>query len=377
VLLENDTRLLITISFDNDFDKYFDDALAILTGGDPNSAGFDWLENLEDFPKSGYRSLTWEEIKNFLVTTQTTANIFANTDDASVLGLRKALRVQKAFQQVLDHPEAAQALKHPALKPLLEEAADWSGGHNGWQRGRGVPSDPAGHDVGDRRIRPCHQEKRVSLELDDIQSAALRPRPSPYVGVFILLRIDDRRAGRELIRRLIPALTDATNPADPSHQAWVSAQFTFQGLKALGVPQDSLDSFPLAFQQGMAARAAELGDIGESAPENWEKPFGTADVHIALSALSPDAARLESVLARARKGYEDLSGVSAIWRQDCHALPTEKEAFGFKDGPSRSRRERHSRIEPHGAADQGGRVPPGLPKRVWTTAADATARGPG
>jgi hypothetical protein len=41
VLLENDTRLLITISFDNDFDKYFDDALAILTGGDPNSAGFE------------------------------------------------------------------------------------------------------------------------------------------------------------------------------------------------------------------------------------------------------------------------------------------------------------------------------------------------
>ena len=84
----------------------------------------------------------------------------------------------------------------------------------------------------------------------------------------------------------------------------------------------------------LAARAAELGDIGESAPENWEKPFGTTDVHVALSALSPDATRLESVLARARKGYEDLSGVSAIWRQDCHALPTEKEAFGFKDGIS-------------------------------------------
>jgi hypothetical protein len=25
---------------------------------------------------------------------------------------------------VLDHPEAAEALQHPALKPLLEEAAD-------------------------------------------------------------------------------------------------------------------------------------------------------------------------------------------------------------------------------------------------------------
>ncbi len=34
------------------------------------------------------------------------------------------------------------------------------------------------------------------------------------------------------------------------------------------------------------------------------------------------------------KAYEELSGVSAIWRLDCHALPTEKEAFGFRDGIS-------------------------------------------
>ena len=61
------------------------------------------------------------------------------------------------------------------------------------------------------------------------------------------------------------------------------------------MPQDSLDSFAPEFRQGMAARAAELGDVGESSPEHWEKPLGTADVHVALAALSPDAARLEAV----------------------------------------------------------------------------------
>ena len=130
-------------------------------------------------------------------------------------------------------------------------------------------------------------ETRVMIELDDIQSVALHPRPSPYVGVYIVLRIDDRRAGRELLRRLIPALAGANTPADPGQEAWVSAALTFQGLKALGVPQDSLDSFPLAFQQGMAARAAELGDVGESAPENWEKPFGSPDVHLASARSRP------------------------------------------------------------------------------------------
>jgi hypothetical protein len=32
--------------------------------------------------------------------------------------------VNAAFQRVLDHPDAAQALQHHALQPLLDEAAD-------------------------------------------------------------------------------------------------------------------------------------------------------------------------------------------------------------------------------------------------------------
>ena len=52
----------------------------------------------------------------------------------------------------------------------------------------------------------------VSLELDDIQSGALHERPSPYVGTYLLLRIDDRAAGRELVRRL-HALVDAGRTA--------------------------------------------------------------------------------------------------------------------------------------------------------------------
>lgn len=173
-----------------------------------------------------------------------------------------------------------------------------------------------------------------SLELDDIQNGALHPRPTPYVGVYILLRIDEPRAGRELLRRLLPALASATDPADRDKQAWVSVGLTFQGLKALGVPQDSLDSFPQEFQQGMAARAERLGDVGESAPEHWESPLGTQDVHVALAALSPDAERLEVVMERARATYRELPGIEAIWRQDVYALAGERTSFGFKDSLS-------------------------------------------
>ena len=174
----------------------------------------------------------------------------------------------------------------------------------------------------------------LSLELDEIQGGVLQPRPSPYVGTYLLLRIDDRGAGRELLRRLHPVV-DAGRPSpEPAHGAWVTVALTYQGLKALGVPQESLDSFVPEFRQGMAARAAELGDVGESSPASWEKPLGTPDVHVALAALSPDAARLAAVVERARRAYQDLRGVEVIWRQDCYQLPTGRTSFGFKDGIS-------------------------------------------
>jgi Dyp-type peroxidase family len=173
-----------------------------------------------------------------------------------------------------------------------------------------------------------------ALELDDIQSGVLRPRPTPFAATYIILRIDDRDAGRELMRLLSTVVASAAHPASPSRDTWVSVALSFQGLKALGVPQASLDSFSPQFQQGMAARAKALGDFGESSPENWEEPLGSADVHVVLTAVSPDAERLESALDSARKTYRELSGITAIWRQDCHALPGDKEPFGFRDGIS-------------------------------------------
>jgi hypothetical protein len=123
VVFDNGRRLLITISYDLDFDAYFDDAIASIVGGDMSQIRFHWIKHLEETPEGGYEAMSWEDFKNFLVSSQIEADVFANTDDASVQEIRKALRVQKAFQQVLDSPEAEQAFQHPALKPLLDEAA--------------------------------------------------------------------------------------------------------------------------------------------------------------------------------------------------------------------------------------------------------------
>ena len=172
------------------------------------------------------------------------------------------------------------------------------------------------------------------LELDDIQSGVLRPRPTPYAATYIAFRIDDRKAGRALMGRVSQVVTSAANPASPLADTWVSIALTYQGLRSLGVPQQTLESFSWEFRQGMAARAQELGDVGESAPENWEQPLGSSDLHLVLVAVSPDEQRLEAAVDRAREAYHNMSGIKAIWRQNCHALSTETEPFGFRDGIS-------------------------------------------
>ncbi|WTO33392.1 Dyp-type peroxidase [Streptomyces achromogenes] len=174
----------------------------------------------------------------------------------------------------------------------------------------------------------------VRVEIDDVQSGALRPRPVPYEGKFIFLRVDDRHAGRALLRLLLPVTSGGLPSADRSGDAWVAVAVTYQGLKALGVPQESLDSFPRAFREGMAARAELIGDVGENAPAHWEAPFGTGDVHIVLSALSSDAAQLARELERARAALEETPGVQVIWQQEVHQLPTGRTTFGFRDGIS-------------------------------------------
>jgi Dyp-type peroxidase family len=194
-------------------------------------------------------------------------------------------------------------------------------------------------------------ETEAKLELDDIQSGVLRPRPTPYAATYIGFRIDDPKAGRDLMGRVGRVVTSAAKPSSSLADTSVSVALTYQGFRALGLPQETLESFSWEFRQGMAARAVELGDVGESAPENWEQPLGSSDLHVVLVAVAPDEERLEAALERARETYRNMSGIEAIWRQNCHALPTETEPFGFRDGIS------HPAIE-------GSGIPGTNPKEV-------------
>ena len=169
------------------------------------------------------------------------------------------------------------------------------------------------------------------LDLDEIQATVLRPRPAPYFGVHVLLRVDEARTGRELLRRLTPHVDSAAswwNAGTP----WLSVAVTYAGLEALGVPPDSLESFPEAFRVGMAARARKLGDEGANDPRNWQSPFGTKEIHIGLSAFSDSEEKRRRVLALAREQYEHMPGIHVLAMQDFGAQPGDLNPLGYKDG---------------------------------------------
>ena len=117
VLFDGDTRLLFATSFDGPWDAYMDD---FFTSGPTlqlfNSI-FQHVEGYEGLPDLA-------AVQAFVLSAQETAAAYARNYGGTVKEIRKAERVNKAFQQVLDDPEAEAAVQQPALKPLLDEAAD-------------------------------------------------------------------------------------------------------------------------------------------------------------------------------------------------------------------------------------------------------------
>jgi hypothetical protein len=117
VLFDGDTRLAFITSFDGSWDAYMDD---FFTSG-PTLALFDAIfQHVE-----GYEGLPdLHAVKAFVLGAEQTAAAYQRNYGGTVKEIRKALRVNDAFQRVLDDPDAGEALQHPALKPLLDEASD-------------------------------------------------------------------------------------------------------------------------------------------------------------------------------------------------------------------------------------------------------------
>jgi len=118
VIFDNGTRVAWNTAFETDFDPYLDDAVAILGA----STFQDWLQHTVEWDMTLTDPAA---IKPFLQSLQVPAvGFFRAIPDVMMSQVKKGQRLQAALDRVLDDPAGVEALQHPALKPLLEEAAD-------------------------------------------------------------------------------------------------------------------------------------------------------------------------------------------------------------------------------------------------------------
>ena len=127
VLFDNDTRLVWLTSFDTEWDPYIDDTFAVRNNaveyGKILQHTIEAPEGIAD-PNSPLQQSP-RPIKDIFLANRVVATGFAPTfPNETTWGIKKGERLLKAFHEVLDHPDAEQALKHPALKPLLDLASE-------------------------------------------------------------------------------------------------------------------------------------------------------------------------------------------------------------------------------------------------------------
>ncbi len=92
----------------------------------------------------------------------------------------------------------------------------------------------------------------------------------------------------------------------------MSIAFTWNGLRALGLDEASLASFPEEFRQGMAARAEMLGDTGPNHPDHWLGGLASPDLHAIVILFARDAAERERCRMVHEKSVAECAGVEVM-----------------------------------------------------------------
>ena len=211
------------------------------------------------------------------------------------------------------------------------------------------------------------------LRLGDIQGLILRGYTFPYVRHFIfsIRDVPGASAGAcKLCGDLRPGsggpltITTATEwPVNGRPRYCLNLGVTNTGLKKLigdanyqTVNQGTSDDLFVPFDAGAAARAAQVGDTGPSAPQNWwqnppgswklPSPPGSADLDLLISLYARSAADrdnfagtlLDEVIAKILAG-DGKPALETAFEQDSDPLPGPPNMihFGYHDGISQPR----------------------------------------
>lgn len=177
------------------------------------------------------------------------------------------------------------------------------------------------------------------LDLANIQGVVLRSYKMALLRT-IVLRIDDASRAKEFLRRL----SDENTPSFivQNAVAWetkpeycLNIGLSADGLRALGVPNETVQSFPPEFVSGALGRAAFVGDSGVNDPSQWIPAFNSNQPHILIWLNARTSEVLESITTRLREEWEGAA--TEIFTRDGYLPPDHRAHFGFVDGISQPR----------------------------------------
>jgi Dyp-type peroxidase family len=170
------------------------------------------------------------------------------------------------------------------------------------------------------------------LDLDDIQHFLLE-RPRAAAARYEFLSFASQEGGRSWLTAVLSQVTSARLVrADDARSQWTTVGFTWRGLRALGLDDASLRSFPDEFREGMAARAAVVGATGANAPEEWVGRLAEPALHAILVLFARDAARREDCAREHARLRARAAGIEILSALDIDAIsPEPREHFGYRD----------------------------------------------
>jgi Dyp-type peroxidase family len=186
-----------------------------------------------------------------------------------------------------------------------------------------------------------------NLPLDQIQGN-IAGFNKPFQS-FVLLRFEPGQRARDFIGAVIREI-DAADDVEKFNRKfkrakekgrdlptsdWFNLVISAKGLEALEAPE--MESFPVEFREGMAARATTIGDVDHSAPANWDERL-KQEIH-AIAILAADV-EAEVVKWKERVGHHAHAHNATVLGEidgqvrDVGGPEQGHEHFGFKDGVS-------------------------------------------
>lgn len=159
------------------------------------------------------------------------------------------------------------------------------------------------------------------LDLDEIQHFLLT-RTAAFATRYEFLSFENEGAGRAWLAGLVDKVgTGRSVGAAKPDARWVSIAFTCSGLRALGMNDAVLATFPEEFRQGMAARAEILGMVGNSHPDQWVGDLASPALHAIVILFARDVAERDRCEVEHRRYLSTLAGVKVLSTLNLEALP--------------------------------------------------------